>query len=78
MDLEGYTFDCSDYKQSNKYVSTIKRIAEYVGPEYKLGGENRSTLENKEQVTIPHPVTPAADPMLCLNQEYSIKKLIYI
>ena len=30
-DLEGYTFDCSDYKQAEKYVSTIKRIAEYVG-----------------------------------------------
>ena len=30
-DQEGYTFDCSDYKQAEKYVSTIKRIAEYVG-----------------------------------------------
>ena len=30
-DLEGYTFDCSNYKQAEKYVSTIKNIAEYVG-----------------------------------------------
>ena len=45
-DLEGYTFDCSDYKQAEKYVSTIKRIAEYVGAEYKYGVDIRSTLEN--------------------------------
>ena len=32
-DLEGYTFDCSHYKQAEEYVSTIKRIAEYVGAE---------------------------------------------
>ena len=30
-DLEGYIFDCSYDKQAEKYVSTIKRIAEYVG-----------------------------------------------
>ena len=30
-DPEGYTFDCSDYKQAEKYVSTIKMISEYVG-----------------------------------------------
>ena len=44
MDLEVYTFDCSDYKQAEKYVSTIKRIAEYVGAEYKYGSDIRSTL----------------------------------
>ena len=27
-DLEGYTFDYSDYKQAKKYVLTIRRIAE--------------------------------------------------
>ena len=32
-DLEGYTFDCSDYKQAEKYVSTIKRIDDCVGSE---------------------------------------------
>ena len=32
-DLEGYTFDCSYYKQAEKYVSMIKSIAEYVAAE---------------------------------------------
>ena len=66
-DLEGYTFDCSDYKQAEKYVSTVKRIAEYVGAEYKYGGDIHSTLENKVRVTIPQPVTPLADPMPLLE-----------
>ena len=38
-------------------MSTINRIAEYVGVEYKYGGDIRSTLENEVRITIPHPVT---------------------
>ena len=30
-DLEGYIFDCSDSRQADKYITAIKRIAEYVG-----------------------------------------------
>ena len=33
FDLEGFIFDCSDSRQANKYIITIKRIAEYVGAE---------------------------------------------
>ena len=65
--LEGYTFDCSNYKQDGKYISTIKRIAEYVGAEYKYGGDIRSTLENEIRITIPQPVTPIVDPMSLLE-----------
>ena len=36
--MEGYILYYSDYKQDVKYVSTIKRISEYVGEEYKQGG----------------------------------------
>ena len=31
--LEGYIFDCSDSRQADKYITAIKRIAEYVGAE---------------------------------------------
>ena len=48
-------------------MSTIKRIAEYLGAEYKYGGDIRSTLENEVQITIPQPVTPVADPMPLLE-----------
>ena len=30
-DLEGYIFGCSDIRQADKYITAIKRIAEYVG-----------------------------------------------
>ena len=45
-DLEGYTFNCSDYNQAEKYISTMKRISKYVGTEYKYGGDIRITIEN--------------------------------
>ena len=32
-DLEGYIFDCSDIRQADKYITAIKRIAEYVRAE---------------------------------------------
>ena len=63
----GYTFDCSNYKQVEKYVSTIKRIAEYVGAEYKYGGDICSTLKNKVRITIQNSVTPVADPIPLLE-----------
>ena len=45
----------------------IKRIAEYVGEEYKYGGNILSTLENEVWITIPQPVTPKTNPMPLLE-----------
>ena len=58
MDLEGYIFDCSDNKQANKYITAIKRIAGYVGAEYKYGGDIRSSIENSKRFEIPMPTAP--------------------
>ena len=58
IELTDHIFDCSDYKQADKYVTNIKRIAEYVGSEYKNGGDIRSTLENKIEITIGIPIDP--------------------
>ena len=30
-DLLGQIFDCSDYKQADTFVTTLKRISEYIG-----------------------------------------------
>jgi hypothetical protein len=54
-ELYGYVFDCFDYRQADKYITNIKRIAEYVGAEYKHGGDICSTLENEVILTIPLP-----------------------
>ena len=52
-------FDCADYSQANKYNTNIKRIAEYLGAEYKHGGDIRSTIENEVLLPIPVPTEPA-------------------
>ena len=54
-DLEGYIFDCSDSRQADTYITAIKRIAEYVGAEFKYGGDIRSSIENSKRFEIPMP-----------------------
>ena len=56
-------------------MSTIKRIAEYVGEEYKYGGDIRSTLENELRITISQPVTPVADPIPLIESRIFDKEI---
>ena len=56
-------------------MSTIKRIASYVGAEYKYGGEICSTLENEVRIKIPQPVTPVADPMPLIESRIFDKEI---
>ena len=57
--LQGNIFDCSNYKQAENFVTTLKRISEYVGAEYKHGGDIRaSILFNEGKINIPVPVAP--------------------
>ena len=39
-DLEGCIFDCRDKNQADKYITAIKRIAEYAGAEYNKFSDN--------------------------------------
>ena len=78
-DLQGHIFDCSDNKQADNYVRSVKRISEYVGSEYKSGGDIRSSIVNEQKVTIPVPVTPtysAAYPRIT-TQEDRTKEMIF-
>jgi Reverse transcriptase (RNA-dependent DNA polymerase) len=56
--LQGCIFDCSDNKQADTFVTTIKRISEYIGSEYKHGGDIRSSIVNETKFTIPIPAAP--------------------
>ena len=58
IDLEGYLFDCSNDKQADKYMVTVKRISEYVGAEYKYGGDIRLCLINEKKMVIKEPESP--------------------
>jgi len=70
LSLEGQVFDCLDYKQANKYQSTVKQISEYVGSEYKHGGDIRSSIVNETKTTIPQPSIPQiVDPLAPTAQE---------
>ena len=73
--LEGYTFYCSDYSQAEKYVSTIKRIAEYVGVKYKYGGDICRILGNELRITIPQTMTPTTDTMPLLESRIFDKEI---
>ena len=63
-ELKGHIFDCSNYKQADKYVNTIKHISEYVGLEYKHDGNIHASIVNEEVFVIPHPAAPdVVDPI---------------
>ena len=56
--LQGCIFDCSDSRQADLFVTTLKRISEHLGSEYKHGGDIRSSILNETKFTIPVPVAP--------------------
>ena len=58
-DLKGYYYDCSSYKQADRFVTTSKEINDYVGKNYSNGGDVRHTLENGELMDLPNPTDPS-------------------
>ena len=38
-ELNGNYFNCTGYKQSDRFVKTVQKIADYIGQEYKNGGD---------------------------------------
>jgi hypothetical protein len=51
-------------------VTTLKRISEYAGAEYKHGGDIRSSVINERKITIPIPAAPSAvDPKSLTSSE---------
>ena len=58
-DLKGYIFEGSDRRQADKYITAIKRIAEYVRAEFKYSGDIRLSIENYKRFEIPMPTAPS-------------------
>ena len=44
---------------SEKYIIAIKSITEYVGAEFKYGGDIRPSIENSKRFEIPMPTAPS-------------------
>ena len=57
-ELQGSVFDCSDYKQADNFVTTLKRISEHIGATYKHGGDIRSSILNESRVVLAIPTRP--------------------
>ena len=56
--LRGYIFDCRDSKQADKFITTVKRISEHIGTEYKYIGDICSSIKSSTRFAIPLPVVP--------------------
>jgi hypothetical protein len=57
-ELKGHIFDCSDVRQADLFAKTCKEIAEYVGRNYKYGGDARLIVENLARPILPEPEDP--------------------
>jgi hypothetical protein len=77
IELQGHIFDCSDYKQADTFVSTLKRIADHVGAEYRNGGDIRSSIINETKFVVPSmpTETPIADPLKPTAKEQVARNL---
>ena len=60
-DLKDNIFDCSNFKQSDMYVTTKREIEEYVGRTYTYGTDTKWYIENLLVATIDQP-DPPIDP----------------
>jgi hypothetical protein len=59
-ELDGNHFDCTGYGQSDRFVKTVQKIADYIGQEYKCGGISRTEVMTQKMTVIPMPTRPTS------------------
>jgi hypothetical protein len=59
-ELDGNYFDCTGYGQSDRFMKTVQKIADYIGQEYKGGGVTRTEVMTQVAITIPTPTRPTS------------------
>jgi hypothetical protein len=57
-ELDGNYFDCTGYGQSDRFVRTVQKIADYIGQEYKVGGISRTEVMTQGVMIIQLPRRP--------------------
>jgi hypothetical protein len=75
--LQGFVFDCSDYKQADTFVTTLKRFSEYIGAKYKHGGDIRSSLINKTKAVLTLPTAPVIVNPAALTAGETVLQMIF-
>ncbi len=56
--MDGNHFDCTGYGQSDRFVKTVQKIADYIRQEYKCGGISRTEVMTQGMSIIPLPTRP--------------------
>ena len=59
-ELDGNYFDCTGYGQSDSFMKTVQKIADYIGQEYKCGGLTRTEVMTQSPALIPAPTRPVS------------------
>ena len=73
-ELKPHHYDCSNYQQADKFITSTKAIIEYVGRNYKHGGDICATIDNLELYSIPPPDDPADQYTEITNDAGDIEK----
>jgi hypothetical protein len=66
-ELDGHHFDCSGYGQSDRFIKTVHKIADYVGQEYRGGGVARTEVITQTMVIISPARCPVATTVTAPN-----------
>ena len=61
-----------------EYITAIKRITEYVGAEFKYGGDIHSSIENSKRFEIPMPTAPSDNDTALLKMILNRNIEIYV
>ena len=75
--MKEHIFDCSDHRQADCFANTLKRISEYVGSEYKNGGDIRSSVVNETKFKVPVPTKPVPADALAKTPEEEIQEKLW-
>ena len=57
-EIDGHYYDCTGYGQSDRFVKTTQKIADYIGQEYTIGGVTRTEVITQTKTIIPLPLRP--------------------
>jgi menaquinone-dependent protoporphyrinogen IX oxidase len=68
--LSGFVYDCSDGKPSDRFNIVTKEIAEYIGREYRFGGDIRWTIQNLS-------LYKEDEPKKCADTTSGVKKIMW-
>ena len=59
-ELDGNYFDRTGYGQSDRFMKTVQKMADYIGQDYKSGGVTCTEVMSQTPVSISMPTRPVS------------------